>query len=226
MKSEYLLFNVLIACCPFVVRVFFQKVSLPQRTSAFWSIILVAIIFCVWDIIATGIFWKFNPTYILGWRIAGVPVEEVMFFFSVPYACLFLWENLSVGRERIRYATQLTLFIIFVSMICGGIFILNNKYYTGIDLLVFGLVLALDWITKINVFFTRKGLLFGGLVVVLTFIFNLYLTVRPVVEYFHGMKTNINIITIPIEDFVYGLSLILFVVVFYEVFNRRMKIVT
>lgn len=46
--------------------------------------------FIIWDIVFTekGI-WGFNESYLLGYFLWDLPVEEWMFFVSIPYACVF-----------------------------------------------------------------------------------------------------------------------------------------
>jgi lycopene cyclase domain-containing protein len=58
----------------------------------FWATIITAIPFLVWDVIATQRgHWRFNEEYIVGWKILNLPLEEVLFFFVVPFSCSFLW---------------------------------------------------------------------------------------------------------------------------------------
>jgi len=55
---------------------------------------LMAIVFLPWDIPSTvrGV-RDFNDRYLLGPRIAGMPLEERLFFPTVPYACPFLRDD-------------------------------------------------------------------------------------------------------------------------------------
>jgi lycopene cyclase domain-containing protein len=56
------------------------------------TIILVSIPWVIWDIYATyrG-HWEFNSNYVLGPKIFNLPIEELAFFYVIPYCCLFLW---------------------------------------------------------------------------------------------------------------------------------------
>ena len=71
------------------------------RFVRFWPALFPAIavmmaLFIPWDIAFTerGI-WGFNPDYLSGLWIAGIPLEEWLFFLCIPYACLFTYESLS-----------------------------------------------------------------------------------------------------------------------------------
>ncbi|MGB9591461.1 MAG: lycopene cyclase domain-containing protein, partial [Candidatus Kryptoniota bacterium] len=53
----------------------------------------VLTVFVVWDILAVeaGV-WSFNRSYIIGIRFAQLPLEEILFFISVPVASILVWE--------------------------------------------------------------------------------------------------------------------------------------
>ncbi|HJW30998.1 MAG TPA: lycopene cyclase domain-containing protein, partial [Saprospiraceae bacterium] len=47
--------------------------------------LISATVFIAWDILFTRLgVWGFNPHYVLGIHIAGLPIEEVLFFFCIP----------------------------------------------------------------------------------------------------------------------------------------------
>ena len=58
--------------------------------TVFLSIIIVAIPFIIWDVIFTqkGV-WGFNALYHLEINLFVIPIEEVLFFICIPYACIF-----------------------------------------------------------------------------------------------------------------------------------------
>lgn len=100
-QFEYL---ILLAVClsvplyfSFDRRVGFGK-TFPQ---AFKAILLSTATFLVWDLYATLTgHWWFNPDYILGIDVYVLPVEEVLFFFVIPFCCLFTWNALKYASER------------------------------------------------------------------------------------------------------------------------------
>ena len=57
----------------------------------------------------------------------------------------------------------------------------------------------------------------------LTTVFNLYLTARPIVIYNEALKTNLNLWTIPLEDYILGLSLISLNCILFTKLNNRDK---
>lgn len=55
----------------------------------------VALFFIVWDIFFTSQnVWWFNEDYITGFKIFNLPIEEILFFFVIPYACVFTFFNI------------------------------------------------------------------------------------------------------------------------------------
>ena len=58
----------------------------------FKAITISAIPWLIWDVWATWRgHWGFNPDFILGFKIINLPVEEVAFFFVIPFCSIFVW---------------------------------------------------------------------------------------------------------------------------------------
>ena len=88
------------------------------------AILLAAIPYLIWDEIFTraGI-WGFNPTYIGDLALGELPLEEVLFFICIPYACLFTYFVLSKLtawslHESWNKGVTICLSFLFVLMIC------------------------------------------------------------------------------------------------------------
>ncbi len=214
MKIEYLLFNIFVFGGPLIlslIPIFFLKK--PHIKSALVAISISAILFLIWDYLVIGFFWSFNEKYILGYRILNIPIEEILFFFTVPYSCLLVWEN---WKRTFHNESKifLRLFLIVTTVIL--IFFLSHLTYTFVVLLVFLLVIIIDIAFKLHLFNSLQFQSFLGIVIILTLITNGYLTARPIVLYNEAVKTNILISTVPVEDVVYGLALISLVVILYE----------
>jgi lycopene beta-cyclase len=63
----------------------------------------VVAVFAGWDLIAvhTGE-WRFSARYILGLRLAGLPLEEWLFFLVIPVCALLTYEVLARGAHGLR----------------------------------------------------------------------------------------------------------------------------
>jgi lycopene cyclase domain-containing protein len=58
----------------------------------FPAMVIPALLYIIWDIYFTdkGV-WSFNPEFITGIKLYNLPLEEVLFFFIVPYCCVFIY---------------------------------------------------------------------------------------------------------------------------------------
>ena len=220
MKAEYLIFNLIIILGPVLAVLFYKKAKKLDLWPGLKAIIIPALLFIIWDELVTGYFWQFNDKYILGLKIFRLPIEEILFFFTVPWACLFLWVNLE-QKLKSSVIKKLSVFLMLICFLAGFFYLLAGLYYTGLVLAMFFLTIIADILFKTNLLAQTRFIAFLGLVIIFIGIFNGYLTARPVVLYAESLKTNFNIYTIPIEDFIYGLALIILVIIFYE--KRKFK---
>jgi lycopene cyclase domain-containing protein len=218
MRVEYLLFNIFVIAGPllaFLLPIRFRR----PHTAIFFSVLLVALPFYVWDVLVTGMWWYFNSEYILGVRFLGVPLEEYLFFLTVPFACLLLWEQVR-SFEQIRNFKALYVFIGVMSVLIGGFSLLWGWHYTAAVLCGLGVFSVADFFS-LRVLSSKKLLYFMGVVTLLTLVFNWYLTARPVVTYNPEVKSNVMVATIPAEDFAFGWLLLLMNVYTYELLRKR-----
>ena len=172
-------------------------------------IIIPAVFFLIWDSIVTKAHWHFNPDYVMGITIFNLPIEEILFFITVPFACLFTWEMIvrRTDKKVLLWINKLRQY--FYLLIPAGITIfILGKHYTGLAVTFLGLAVLLDRILNINLILQRRFYFYLLLVLFFTLIFNGYLTWRPVVTYGAEYQLDFRIITIPIEDFIYGTALI------------------
>jgi lycopene cyclase domain-containing protein len=211
MKIEYLLLDLTILVFPVLAITFTHKAKFPNLSLALKSIIPVALIFVLVDFIVINWFWYFNPKYILGIRLFEVPLEELLFFIIIPFSCLSIWVNLKSkikGEVTLKYLGYFSLFIFLISL-WGAYY---QKYYTFIIFFIFFAFILLTKNKKVQ----KTWVYIIPLTLILTFIFNLYLTARPIVLYNPSVISGLKIITIPMEDFVYGLILIISTIYIYE----------
>ena len=112
MDLERLAYVGVLACI--VAGSLWLEVALRTRVLARWrrlllSMVLPLVVFIAWDAyaIASG-HWTFDTDRIIGWTVvAGVPIDEVLFFIVVPLATILTLEAVrsvkphwSVGDER------------------------------------------------------------------------------------------------------------------------------
>lgn len=185
-------------------------------------ILVTTIYFVIWDSFFTKIgIWNFNDKYILGWRILLLPIEEWLFFIFVPFACIFIYEcsNTYIQKDFLqKHAYKINGSIL---LIIGVVSILNfHKTYTAFNFISAAVLMAyVQFILKPN----WLGRFYIGYFIALIpfFIVNGILTYMPVVTYNDAENLGIRLFTIPIEDTIYCLLLLLMNVIMYEYIKQK-----
>lgn len=227
----YLVINFLTVIICFIFS-FDKRIQFHKQFPAFFKAsILVAIPFIVWDIIftQTGVWW-FNNTYTIGVRVFGLPIEEWLFFICIPFSCLFTFFCLD-KFFNLNWTRAYNTIIVFISIIvCAVVALLHpDKMYTLVTAVITMLTLIflhfiarVDWIGKASLvffilmlgFFPVNGVLTGtGLE-------------APIVNYNPKEFLTIRILTIPIEDAVYGYTQFLLNLYFFKMFQQQQAVQT
>lgn len=218
MTYEYLVFNIAVIVGPIVFS-FDQKVHFIKRWKlALLSIVIIAIPFIAWDIAVSGIHWQFNPSYTIVITLLSLPLEEWLFFLTVPFACLFIWEILSRNNGQIishKISNWVYAFLLILPLV-GIAVVFTGKSYTATSLVVLGSVAFIDKIARTQILTQFRTYKFLSIVTILILAFNGYLTARPVVIYNEQYITGFRVFTIPVEDFFYGFALTLLTIILYE----------
>jgi len=211
-KLAYFSFHFVILLSLGLGKLFYKKMRLPSLNQ-FRKILPVIIFFIVWDMLVTGYWWDFNYQYtFFEWRIFGLPLEEILFFFTVPLGLLTFTENLFPIIKKVKIDLKdknINLIVIFLKLILLILFIISltsQLFYSAFILIC--LIFFINKDVIINKIFL-SGIIFT---IVTTLIFNYYLTYLPIVTYNNIYKSNINIGTIPLEDFGYGLLMYLMII--------------
>jgi lycopene cyclase domain-containing protein len=190
--------------------------------------VITALIFIIWDegFTRMGV-WGFNEKYTTGIYLLHLPVEEVLFFICIPYACCFTYFALNSLIERDflgDYGSVITKCLIAVSFIISVIYIDRWYTVTTFTALVILLVYRLSqhsmksmgrfyftFIVLLAPFFFVNGILTGSGVE------------QPVVWYNNEETLGIRIGTIPVEDLIYAMIMILLSITISEKFEARHK---
>ena len=192
----------------------------------YWKEVLTAIfitmlLFIPWDIYFTYIgVWGFNDAYLTGINFFGLPIEEYLFFICIPYASIFTHEALKyyLPTDPSEKASN-----IFTYSVIAFLIILIGLGYSNWYTLSAS-VLALIVIIVLKFFIKSKNLsryYFSYLIILIPFfivngILTGSITTEPIVWYNNNENLGIRLGTIPIEDTVYGLSLLLINMSLYE----------
>lgn len=223
MNYIYLLINIAVIFFPLALS-FDKKVHFFSK----WKFVLPAIsitglVFLIWDLLFVKLsVWSFNPDYLIGLSFFGLPIEEILFFLTVPYACIFIYECLNAyfpSNHLQKYSLALSNLILGISI--AVLFFGFNRWYTLIN---FGfLFLVLVYVEYINNKLRFMYKFYRAYLVSLIpfYIVNGFLTAIPLVIYNSKEILGFKVGTIPFEDHFYLMSLLLMNVYLYEFFKNK-----
>ena len=224
-RFTYALVDLSAIVLPFLFS-FHPKIKFYKEWKSFFpALILSAVIFIIWDIIFTnsGV-WEFNDRYLMGYYFFSIPVEEILFFICIPYACVFTYhcfETLIKPRilgRSVFVSSTLLLFLgsfaliyhshLYTSVTFSGLFILIF-YNTFVDKADWLKLFYISYLVLLIPFFICNGILTGtGLD-------------QPVVIYNDAKNLGLRLFTIPVEDVFYGMLLILLNITIYEKMKQK-----
>jgi len=220
----YLLIDIGCILVPFIASFYSKHAFYKEWKPFFLANLLVAIFFLIWDACFTlNEIWGFNPDYLTGLYVFNLPIEEILFFVSIPYACVFTYfalKYLAKNNPLARYHKILTVILIIFLMIVGLLSL--DKWYTSMTFLLTASYLVFRLIRKKDLsyhylaffiilpfFFFSNGILTGSFLE------------SPIVWYNNEENLGIRMFTIPVEDTFYGMLLILMNIDLYEFFKKK-----
>jgi len=190
------------------------------------AILIVAIPFIIWDEIFTvwGL-WGFNAEHLNGFFIGSLPIEEICFFFVVPYACVFIYEVLQgyfplLNSEK--FARYFSIVFLFLALSLAIFY--SDRMYTlvacsmaAILTIFVHFVYRLKWFSRFIITFIVVQVPFFFVNGVLTGMS----TENPIVWYNPSEMINVRIVTIPVEDIFYNYAMLILVFVVYNLRKKR-----
>ena len=206
---------------------FHQRIRFSKKfAAAGLAITAVSVPFIIWDVMFTrrGI-WGFNDSYHLGSTMWGLPAEEIIFFFFIPFSCLFTYYvfDLNYRTRVVRFTAAAVVLCIVFSVLCLClVFIYHEKNYSSLSFFAGSVTLVLLAIIRPG--FLVTALLSFVILLVPFFIVNGVLTgmftPEPVVWYNQDAISGLRVVTIPVEDFVYALVLIIANITLFDWLDR------
>lgn len=186
------------------------------------SISVVAPIYILWDQLAV-VFgtWSFDSAHVTGVYFFHLPVEEVSFFLVVPFSTMLIYEAIKrYIRGRFMPGKVTIIASIFASLlIILGVLNLSRSYTSVASFFAAGsIVTGLGIDRQLMV---KKSLWLYMAISYVPFIFFDHLMVTlPVFTYGKGAIIGLRIANIPVEEFEYVFSLLMFYVIFYDLSAR------
>ena len=241
-KYVYLLVDLFCLSGPFFLS-FHKSVAFYKNFKPLAAgILLMSAVYLPWDILFMhwGI-WNFNPKFTMQSRWFLLPIEEWLFFVAVPFACVFTFECVRYFKKTApsKRFTQITSFsVLAISTVLCVFAAFEELWYTFSATLLCSAMLLFHiqrrseflgyflfaWFILLIPFYMSNGILTG----LHFYEYDLVNTsqveiTEAIVRYNNQFNLGIRIWSVPIEDFFYGLAMILLVLTPYEYFREKWK---
>lgn len=220
----YLLIDVLCIIVPLLASFHHKSPFYKEWKYYLPANIVVAAIFLVWDALFTEMgIWGFNPAYITGVKLYNLPVEEILFFICIPYACTYTYYVFS-KYVKADFPAKASLSAYVLAAVLSVIALLYvSQLYTSVTFFSLSVALVRAGMNKVE--FLSRFFIVYLIMLVPFFISNGLLTGsmldEPIVWYNNGHNLNIRMGTIPVEDSFYAMLLLLLNVSGYEWLKTR-----
>lgn len=220
----YLLIDLCCIAIPLVASFHPKSLFYKHWKYFFPANIAVAILFLVWDGIFTHMgIWGFNSLYITGVHLFNLPLEEILFFICIPYACTYTYfvftEHVKIKPTSI--SGKISIILSAVLIVIGIMY--YDHLYTSITMGLLSLLLL--YLAKRKATYLKRFYIVYLLMLIPFFISNGLLTgswlEEPIVWYNDDHNLGIRMLTIPVDDAFYAMLLLLLNVTGYEWLKNR-----
>ncbi|WP_109673973.1 lycopene cyclase domain-containing protein [Dyadobacter jejuensis] len=229
MNSLYLWINLLSLSVPLLFS-FHPRIRLYHKWSALFPAIGGTLLpFVIWDSYFTHLgVWGFNPAYLLGIFYGGLPLEEILFFICIPYACLFTYYCFKIyypADFKLKYEKRITFIILM--LLAVGLTLHGTNYYTGWTFTALALALIFVQYLKpqpwLSLFYYSHMFLILPFLIVNGLLTGTGIT-DSVVWYNDLENMGIRILTIPVEDIFYGMLMLMINVSIFEYLIKKFRL--
>lgn len=187
--------------------------------------LVISMPFIVWDSWAASEgHWLFSERYITSPRVFSLPIEEILFFITVPFAMMYVWRAILKHYRPVRvFSPSITAAMIaaigLISLLLGLVY--WDRGYTRSVMLASALTSILLIVSKLYVL--RQFWLFQAFHLALFALSNTFLTALPVISYGKDSIIGQRIGTIPVEDFFFSYALISLTLIIYNGLTAQKK---
>lgn len=185
----------------------------------------VAAAYILWDAAFTDMgVWGFNEKYLIGLSLFGLPLEEVLFFLCIPFACTFTFFAMGYFfklKAKGRNVRQLSIVLLIAFGVLALLF--KDKWYTATAMwscaLFFGFVAWYKW-EKLPLFILTYAICLIPFYIVNGVLTGTFIS-EQVVWYNDFENLGSRILTVPLDDLFYSLSLQGFNIIFFDRLGRK-----
>ncbi|MEQ8324354.1 MAG: lycopene cyclase domain-containing protein [Vicingaceae bacterium] len=222
LESKYLYFYLMLFTMAYPLAQSFEHrlTYYKNWTRLFMGIAAMMLLFIPWDIYFThqGVWW-FNDKYISGIKFLLLPLEEWLFFILVPFACIFIYEVLEYffKKDVLKSLARPAFLVMGIGLGIGSLIYSDRQYtfvtfaLTAVALLI-AFILNPSWKGRFLLMYLVCWLPFLLVNGALTGSF----TFEAVVNYNPSEIIGLRIFTIPVEDSIYNMLMLIMVTAIYK----------
>ena len=188
------------------------------------SLSLIGFIFIIWDIYFTKIgVWGFDKKHHSSIMLSNLPLEEVLFFFVIPFVCVFTYFVLSEKKVLNLNINTTFLKLICILLIVLAVLFFKNAYTISVLILTILILLYIiyyrpDWI---GYFFSMYLIIHVFPFLLVNGVLTGYITDLPPVWYDSNNIIGVRLGTIPVEDFLYSFILLFLNTSLFEYLRKK-----
>lgn len=235
----YLLVDIGCILFPFIFSFYPKKPFYKLWRSVAVGTLAMMAVFIPWDMLFTHLgVWGFNENYLLGIQVGNLPLEEILFFICIPYACLFTYEAIKYYGAKNRFEKYSKAISIGYMLINLTLIITHYDHYYTMSANVVLLILLfintfilksrymgwfhISWIILLIPFYISNGILTG-----IDFTQYPLWNIHPeqvadqIVWYNNAHNLGIRIWSVPLDDFFYGMAMLLLAVTVHEYRQKK-----
>lgn len=208
MQWFYVLFNICILSAPLAGSLLWYRTLWYGWRRLLMAFVFVSGTWIVMDAVAVAQgWWSYNTSYIIGARLFNLPIEEIAFFFVVPFACLVVFMMIRRYMDGIiKWSTARYILLALGTVTWLFASAYHDKSRTGFDSFIAIITFGYLWFSPIIT--TRAFWYWNITILTLCLVCNSFLTGLPVVIYNESFMSGVRLGTIPVEDFLYNFSLL------------------
>ncbi len=216
-RYYYLLLDMAAISVPLIASFYPKAPFIKTFRGIIPALVIPMIVFIAWDVWFTDMgVWGFNPRYLSGIYLFNLPIEEWLFFISIPYACLFTYFAIKHFWKAPASPTYLPRILAIASWVVA--FVFKDQWYTFTTFL--GLGMLFYYIAWREYTFLFQFFVSYLIILIPFFLINGVLTGSwiddQVVWYNDAENWGIRMGTIPMEDAFYGMFLLLWNTLIWE----------
>lgn len=187
------------------------------------AVVFTGAIFGMWNIRFTELgIWNFNPEYLTGIELGGVPVEEWISLLIVPLSSTYIYEWLKIKLENFEKANFFVALSLIVFVGSGVLaYFSRQNMFTFFTFFLTAIYLGyMIFRNRFKKHFTKFYLTYA-IVLIPFFIVSIAANVMPVIIYNAEHLIGKALLGVPFEKFGYLFLMLLISVTSYEYLSER-----